>query len=46
MNPSTKELLEAIETVDSWNRANAERGHVTVPRVADPALLDRLVNEG
>ncbi len=33
----------AIETVDSWNRANAERGHVTVPRVADPALLDRLV---
>jgi urocanate hydratase len=35
----------AIETVDIWNRANAARGHVTVPRVADPALLDRLVEE-
>ena len=36
----------AIETVDTWNRANAARGHVTVPRVADLALLDRLVDEG
>ena len=35
----------AIETVDVWNRANAARGHVTVPRVADPVLLDRLVDE-
>jgi len=35
----------AIETVDTWNRANAARGHVTVPRVADPALLDRLVDK-
>jgi len=34
----------AIETVDTWNRANAARGHVTVPRVADSALLDRLVD--
>jgi urocanate hydratase len=33
----------AIETVDTWNRANAARGHVTVPRIADSALLDRLV---
>jgi len=36
----------AIETVDTWNRANAARGHVTVPRVADSALLDRLVDKG
>jgi urocanate hydratase len=35
----------AIETVDIWNRANAARGHVTVPRVADFALLDRLISE-
>ena len=35
----------AIETVDVWNRANAARGHVTVPRVADSVLLDRLVDE-
>jgi urocanate hydratase len=35
----------AIETVETWNRANAARGHVTVPRVADSALLDRLVKE-
>ena len=35
----------AIETVDTWNRANAARGHVTVPRVAESALLDRLVDE-
>ncbi len=35
----------AIETVDVWNRANSARGHVTVPRVADPVLLDRLVDE-
>jgi urocanate hydratase len=33
----------AVETVDTWNRANAARGHVTVPRIADSALLDRLV---
>ncbi|MDX2437559.1 MAG: urocanate hydratase, partial [Acidobacteriota bacterium] len=33
----------AIETVDTWNRANAERGHVTVPRVADDRLLETLV---
>jgi len=35
----------AIETVETWNRANAARGHVTVPRVADTALLDRLVDK-
>jgi len=35
----------AIETVDTWNRANAARGHVTVPRVADSALLDGLVDD-
>ncbi len=35
----------AIETVDTWNRANAARGHVTVPRVADSALLETLVEE-
>jgi urocanate hydratase len=35
----------AIETAATWNRANAARGHVTVPRVADSALLDRLVDD-
>ncbi|MFV2071316.1 MAG: urocanate hydratase [Thermoanaerobaculales bacterium] len=35
----------AIETVDTWNHANAARGHVTVPRLADEELLERLVGE-
>jgi urocanate hydratase len=35
----------AIETVDAWNRANAARGHVTVPRIADDNLLNRLVGD-
>ncbi|MCG6948556.1 MAG: urocanate hydratase [Acidobacteria bacterium] len=35
----------AVETVDTWNRANAGRGHVTVPRAADPDLLDQLVED-
>ncbi len=34
----------AIETVDLWNAANADRGHVTVPRVADDALLEGLLD--
>jgi len=33
----------AIETVDTWNAANTNRGHVTVPRVADDALLESLL---
>jgi urocanate hydratase len=36
----------AVETVDAWNRANRERGHVTVPRIADSSLLEKLVHEG
>ncbi len=36
----------AIETVDTWNRANAARGHVTVPRLADDILVERLVDDG
>ena len=35
----------AIETVDIWNRANAARGHVTVPRIANETLIDRLVGK-
>jgi urocanate hydratase len=35
----------ALETVESWNHANAARGHVTVPRVAADALLDRLIGD-
>ena len=35
----------AIETVDTWNAANADRGHVTVPRVADDFLLESLVDK-
>jgi urocanate hydratase len=34
----------AIETVAAWNEANAGRGHVTEPRVADPDLLARLLD--
>jgi len=34
----------AIETVDTWNAANLDRGHVTVPRVADDALLEGLLD--
>ena len=35
----------AIATVDIWNRANAARGHVTVPRIANETLLDHLVGK-
>jgi urocanate hydratase len=34
----------AIETVSTWNAANAARGHVTVPRVADARLLESLID--
>jgi urocanate hydratase len=34
----------AISTADEWNRANAARGHITVPRVADEELLEELVD--
>ena len=34
----------AIETVDTWNATNADRGHVTVPRVADDVLLESLLD--
>ncbi|HSL18378.1 MAG TPA: urocanate hydratase [Methylomirabilota bacterium] len=33
----------ALETVAAWNAANASRGHVTVPRLADADLIDRLL---
>jgi urocanate hydratase len=36
----------AIETVVEWNRRNADRGHVTVPRVADNRLIEDLVDQG
>jgi urocanate hydratase len=36
----------AIDTIGEWNRANADRGHITMPRVADPALLDRVIDAG
>jgi urocanate hydratase len=35
----------AIDTVNEWNQANAARGHVTVPQIADETLLDRLVEK-
>jgi len=35
----------AIDTVNEWNQANAARGHVTVPQIADETLLDRLVGK-
>jgi urocanate hydratase len=35
----------AFATVAAWNRANAARGHATVPRIADDALLTRLTDE-
>ncbi len=34
----------AIATVADWNRSHAARGHVTVPAVADDALVSRLVD--
>ncbi len=34
----------ALETVTAWNMANTGRGHLTVPRVADQDLLERLVD--
>ena len=34
----------AIDTVDIWNAANADRGHVTVPSVADDELLESLLD--
>jgi urocanate hydratase len=36
----------AITTVNEWNAANAERGHVTVPVVADDDLVERTIDEG
>jgi urocanate hydratase len=36
----------AIETVNTWNRANAARGHVTVPRLADDRVVEGLVGPG
>ncbi len=34
----------AIETVTAWNEANANRGHVTVPHLADDAMLEELID--
>ena len=34
----------ALETVAAWNERNAARGHVTVPAVADEALVGGLVD--
>jgi urocanate hydratase len=36
----------AVETVAAWNAAHAERGHVTEPNIADPTLLDEVVDGG
>jgi len=35
----------AIETVDTWNQANAERGHITRPQLADETFLDELIGK-
>jgi urocanate hydratase len=35
----------ALEAVEAWNERNAARGHVTVPAVADEALVRRLAND-
>jgi urocanate hydratase len=35
----------AVETVDTWNSANADRGHVTVPVVANPEFLEQILDE-
>ena len=34
----------AIETASAWNEANAGRGHVTVPHLADDAMLEALID--
>jgi urocanate hydratase len=33
----------AIETVGEWNRVNAERGHVTMPRLPSEELVEKLI---
>ncbi len=35
----------ALETIDGWNDRNRNRGHITTPRVAEDALLERLIDE-
>jgi len=35
----------ALETVDQWNETNGDRGHVTVPTVANTDLVERLIDE-
>jgi urocanate hydratase len=35
----------AIDTVTEWNAGNQERGHVTVPVVAEDDLVDRVIDE-
>jgi urocanate hydratase len=35
----------AVETIDDWNAHNADRGHVTRPRLADVDFLEELVAE-
>jgi urocanate hydratase len=34
----------AIETVNEWNAGNQERGHVTVPVVADDDMVERVID--
>jgi urocanate hydratase len=33
----------ALETAAAWNAAHPDRGHITLPHLADDALVDRLV---
>ncbi len=35
----------ALETIEAWNAANGERGHITVPHLADDDFLAGLVDE-
>lgn len=35
----------AMETAGLWNEANAGRGHITLPEVADDGLVNRLVGD-
>ena len=37
--------LHALETAYSWNMENEERGHITLPFLAEDILLDDLINK-
>ena len=35
----------SIKIVNEWNENNKERGHITIPFIADNSLIDKVINE-